>query len=308
MASIPKGILKNQPSWVQIAALLFLLVLFLIVGQFIALFIVEKAYQLNLREMQDLLIFPQEKYIGALKLMQFIITFFLFVVSAISFAWLLGEKDFLKICQKTGINSLILACTVIVFSTPIVSVLGQLNAGMKLPIAFNKIEQFMKGSEKNVDQLVQLMLKVKQPWDLIVNLVVIALLPALGEELIFRACIQQFMLRLFKNAHVAIIISAIIFSAAHMQFYGFLPRFFLGVVLGYLFYWSGSIWLSVTAHFFNNAMVVIAYTYMGANNKWLNSDSPDIFNIWWIFFSVFLVSIGLYLIWNQNETKSKLLR
>ena len=90
-----------------------------------------------------------------------------------------------------------------------------------------------------------------------INLLVIALIPAIGEELTFRGVLQQALVRGTKNVHVAIILSAAIFSFIHFQFYGFLPRMFLGILLGYLFYYSGSIWTSILMHFVNNGTVVV---------------------------------------------------
>jgi hypothetical protein len=86
----------------------------------------------------------------------------------------------------------------------------------------------------------------------------IAFLPAIGEELLFRGVIQRIFTSWTRNQHWGIWISAILFSALHMQFYGFIPRVFLGVLFGYLLVWSGSIWLPIIAHFINNAVAVVA--------------------------------------------------
>ncbi|MFO8053840.1 MAG: CPBP family intramembrane glutamic endopeptidase, partial [Bacteroidales bacterium] len=88
------------------------------------------------------------------------------------------------------------------------------------------------------------------------------LLPAIGEELLFRGVLQQLLSKLFANVHLGILVTAILFSAIHMQFFGFLPRIVLGLVLGYAFYLSGNIWMPVVIHFVNNAFaVVIAHLY-----------------------------------------------
>jgi membrane protease YdiL (CAAX protease family) len=93
--------------------------------------------------------------------------------------------------------------------------------------------------------------------DLLLNLLVIAIVPAIGEELLFRGYLQQSFSNWLSNPHVAIIVTAVLFSAIHLHFQAFLPRFILGVLLGYLFYWSGSLWLPILAHFANNAQAVI---------------------------------------------------
>ncbi|TAF81977.1 MAG: CPBP family intramembrane metalloprotease, partial [Sphingobacteriales bacterium] len=88
-------------------------------------------------------------------------------------------------------------------------------------------------------------------------LLMIAILPAIGEELFFRGTIQNIFTALFKNPHVAVWLTAILFSAIHLQFYGFLPRMFLGALFGYLFIWGKSIWLPILGHFLNNGFAVI---------------------------------------------------
>ena len=98
--------------------------------------------------------------------------------------------------------------------------------------------------------------------DLAVNLILIAIIPALAEELLFRGCVQQVMKEWFRNVHVAIWVTAFIFSFIHFEFYGFLPRLLLGAMLGYLFYWSGSLWVPIIAHTLNNGLqVLLSYLY-----------------------------------------------
>ena len=97
--------------------------------------------------------------------------------------------------------------------------------------------------------------------DLVVNLIIVALLAAVGEELLFRGSMQNIFLEWTKNKHAAVWITAVLFSALHAQFYGFLPRMLLGVVLGYLYIWSGSLWLSMLFHFLNNGLAVL-FSYL----------------------------------------------
>jgi uncharacterized protein len=89
-------------------------------------------------------------------------------------------------------------------------------------------------------------------------MIVIGVLPAIGEEIVFRGIIQNQLFRATHNKHVAIWIAAILFSAIHFQFFGFVPRMLLGALFGYLYYWSGNLWMSVIAHFANNGFSVLA--------------------------------------------------
>ena len=117
------------------------------------------------------------------------------------------------------------------------------------------------------------MLSLTNPADLLLQIFVVALVPAVCEELFFRGALQQLLQEWFRNAHVAVIVASLIFSLVHGDIYGFVPRFFLGVLLGYLFLQSGSLLVNVCAHFFNNALIVVLFFLY---NKGEISTSPDI--------------------------------
>jgi len=119
------------------------------------------------------------------------------------------------------------------------------------------IETWMKNAEEQAGELTEAFLKVETVGGLLFNIFMIAFLPAIGEELLFRGVIQRIFTRWTQNVHWGIWISAILFSALHMQFYGFIPRMLLGVLFGYLLVWSGSMWLPIIAHFINNGVAVV---------------------------------------------------
>ena len=102
----------------------------------------------------------------------------------------------------------------------------------------------------------------------------IAGLAALGEELLFRSLLQTSLIKICKNAHIGIIIASVIFSFIHFEFYGFLPRLVLGLLLGYMFYFSGSIWVPMLMHFLNNGTVVVLYFL---NNKGITNIDLETF-------------------------------
>jgi membrane protease YdiL (CAAX protease family) len=101
------------------------------------------------------------------------------------------------------------------------------------------------------------MTNYKKIGQLIIALIVVVLLPAVGEEVLFRGIIQRKLAQHWANVHVAIWVSAAIFSAIHFQFFGFLPRMILGALFGYLYYWSGRLSVAITAHFINNGFVLV---------------------------------------------------
>ena len=124
------------------------------------------------------------------------------------------------------------------------------------------LEQWAKALEDSMKELTTYLTKFDSPGYFILAVVVIAVLPAIGEELIFRGLLQNIFLRMNKNPHIAIWLAAFFFSAIHFQFYGFFPRLFLGALFGYLYFWTGNLLVPIVAHFFNNFFSVAAlYAY-----------------------------------------------
>lgn len=145
---------------------------------------------------------------------------------------------------------------------PLLTLVSDWNMQMKLPAQLAGIEGWMRDQEDNMAGLTQQMLMVEDYPSLVVNLLVIAILPAIGEEFFFRGVLQNIFTRVFKGAHASIWLVAIIFSAIHIQFFGFFPRLLLGLFFGYMLLWSNNIWIPVLAHLVNNATVVlVAFVY-----------------------------------------------
>ncbi|MBO7082945.1 MAG: CPBP family intramembrane metalloprotease [Bacteroidales bacterium] len=198
---------------------------------------------------------------------------------------------------------LLIGVALMFVSLPLTNLFGDWNEKMNFGSAFESLEALLKQMEDAASELTDRMLQVDTIWGLLVNLLVIALIPAIGEELTFRGMLQQALHRGCKNAHVAVFLSAFIFSFIHFQFYGFLPRMFLGLILGYLFYYSGSLWTSILMHFVNNgAAVVVAYL----EHKGLTDVDYEHFgatsNVWLLLLSL-VVTVGLIVLCNKIKTK-----
>jgi membrane protease YdiL (CAAX protease family) len=144
---------------------------------------------------------------------------------------------------------------------PLTDFTGRLNAGLHLPEWMSGLERWVIRKENETDDLIGLLIVSDNIRTLLMNIAMIALLPAIGEEMIFRGIFQKILYRLFRSGHASVWFTAIIFSAIHFQFLGFIPRLILGLVFGYLFLWSGTLWLPVLAHFVNNAIPVVG-TYI----------------------------------------------
>lgn len=145
---------------------------------------------------------------------------------------------------------------------PLTGVTGQLNSEMHLPERLSWLENWMREKENNANTLIERVMTPSGFEAMLLNLFMIALLPALGEELIFRGVFQRIFQRMFRSGHIAVWLTAFFFSFLHFQFFGFVPRFILGLVFGYLFLWSRTLWIPVIAHFVNNAVpAILAYLF-----------------------------------------------
>jgi hypothetical protein len=186
-------------------------------------------------------------------------------------------------------------------ATPFIEWSVMINEGMKLPPFLQGLENWMRLKEEELAELTKNILVMKSIIALLINLLIIAVIPALGEEFTFRGCVQKIFTLWTKNYHIGIWIAAIIFSTIHFQFYGFLPRMLLGALFGYIFVWSGSIWAPVAAHFYNNASAVIAAFALQKQGKSLDSLSkPEDFKWYVILISIVLTSLLLWQLYNQH--------
>ena len=210
--------------------------------------------------------------ISQLKIIQLISSVFIFIIPPLLFSYF-ENNQYLK---ELGFNlkfkrqNILMILMIILFSQPLVAYCMQLNLDFIHSISdyIPKLVEGMKQMEDAAEEATKAFLKMDNIGDLLFNLFLIAIIPAIGEEMFFRGIIQKKLKNILRNPHVAILITSFIFSAIHMQFFGFLPRFFLGVILGYLFYYSGNLWMPIIAHFINNALAVfLAYFYSEKINE-----------------------------------------
>lgn len=151
---------------------------------------------------------------------------------------------------------LLVLASMFLIAAPI-NFIAMLNQQMELPTFMAPVEQWMRSQEDLALQLTQNMIGDGTPQLLAINLIVMALCPAITEEFFFRGALQRLIGKWNPNPHFVIWSAAILFSAFHLQFYGFIPRMLLGAYLGYLLLWTRSIWIPIFAHFINNATAVI---------------------------------------------------
>jgi uncharacterized protein len=199
--------------------------------------------------------------LSILKYFQVVQSFGLFIIPPFIVAWFIHGKPsvFLKYKNFPLTVSILLVIAIVYCADPLINWLTEANSKLSLPHWMNSVQTWMQETEDQADNITKAFLSNQTASNLLNNLFVIGILPAVGEELLFRGVVQQLFKKLFHNAHAAIWISAAIFSALHMQFFGFLPRMILGAMFGYMLEWSGTLWLPIIAHFVNNATAVFTY-------------------------------------------------
>ncbi len=217
-------------------------------------------------------------------------------------------REYLRINCSTKARSFILASVCLLITIPAINFLGDLNGRMSLPAAFSGLENWMRNMEEGAKELTEKFMAVEGISGLLFNIFMIAVLPALGEELMFRGVFQRIFSNWTKNHHWGIWITAFLFSAMHMQFYGFLPRMLLGAMFGYLLVWTGTMWVPILAHFVNNLMGVLGYFLMGKGllpkdiEEW--GTGPEQVSL--VIISFLAVSGLLYLIYAGEQHKTKM--
>ncbi len=223
-------------------------------------------YGVSIQEVTDLMnIDKQAQNIQVLKFLQIFNTLGIFLIPSFLFMFLFIKNPLQEVGLKKSIDFTNIIGIILLFITliPLINYMVALNGKLQLPESLTSLEVWMRASEEKAAQLTKIFLKMEGWGDLSFNIFLIAILPAISEELLFRGVVQKVINKNLQNKHIGIWISAILFSAVHMQFFGFLPRMVLGAFFGYLLVWTGSLWAPILAHFLNNGMAVLLYYFLG---------------------------------------------
>ncbi len=184
-----------------------------------------------------------------------------FFIPAVVFRYQFGDRNILPL-QRISLFYLLIPTVWILCASPIIDWIGEINHYL-IPQG-SWLEKVALPAEERASGLIQLFLSDDSGIPGIAIFLAIALVPAVCEEFAFRGALQPLLGRAFRNPHLAIWVTAVLFSAIHLQLYGFLPRVLLGAMLGYLAFWSGSLWPALAAHFINNATGIVLYSYTGS--------------------------------------------
>lgn len=189
----------------------------------------------------------------------------MFVLPAIATAVVITRQsaEFLQL-RRPDWRGLCLAMLTLVVAVPAMNCIIDWNQNIALPDSMKGLEEWMRASEENAASMIEVMIGGSGIGSLVVSILIAGLLAGFSEEIFFRGALQRLIATFPVNIHVAVWVSAVIFSAVHMQFYGFVPRLLLGAFFGYVVAWSGSLWVSVAIHSLNN---ILASVEMWMNNN-----------------------------------------
>jgi membrane protease YdiL (CAAX protease family) len=251
--------------------------------------------------------FSNPKMAQALYILQLISTTLPIFIAPVIFARFIVKEpaEYLKTTFRFHWLLISIAFFVMMSSTAVIELLSNINQQLVLPKWLNGLEKWIKDSEEKAQLLIKAMLKMDSVWDMLKNVLLIGLLTAVVEEFMFRGVLQTIMQRWTKNTHAAVWITAALFSAFHMEFYGFLPRMLLGGLFGYFVAWSGSIWPAVWGHFLNNGTAVLV-TYLFQHKKIkVNPDDIHSFTYGGYIFSTIIIIILLLVYKNIASGKKQ---
>lgn len=197
----------------------------------------------------------------------------------------------------------ILAVAFLIAFAPLMGLIGEWNANMSLPESLKGIENWMRTQEDNSNELIKKIVMVDQIGLLFLNIIVLAVFPAVAEEYYFRGSMMHILQRIFNNMHATIWITAVIFSAIHVQFFGFVPRVLLGAFFGYMLYWTNNIWVPILGHFVNNASVtILAYYYTTQGKSFEDLQSYDSYSIFVYLGSLMLSTAIAVLFYRKSKS------
>jgi membrane protease YdiL (CAAX protease family) len=227
--------------------------------QLVGLLLATQIFGISAIDLLDLGGDMDKNTVNAVKLLQIIGALGTFVFSSfiISYLYTGSLTKFFLFGKNIDMKAILLLIVIMFAILPFINLISELN--MRFHFPFDGIENYFRNMEEQSESLMLTLLKADTFGTLLINLFMIAIIPAIGEELVFRGLIQKHLTDFFKNPHIAIFLASMIFSLAHFQIYSFLPRLFLGMILGYTYFYGKSLWYPMIGHLLNNSLGVIFY-------------------------------------------------
>jgi membrane protease YdiL (CAAX protease family) len=291
---------KGFTGWGQFGIFLGMWGVGLVAGSMVAAGVWSAMTGQGIMNMQQDMLKPQ--YATAIKTLQVVSTLFMFLIPALVYAFICYRNGWLAMDFRSSFNVKILGICILILvaSMPTIDALALLNKA--IPLSPSK-KAFFDNLEKSYEEQVKVIGDVKTVGQYILSLIMIALLPALFEETLFRGGLQNLFARWWKSPWAAIIVTSILFSAIHGSWYGFFPRIGLGIILGAVFAYTHNIWYNIALHFINNATVVTIMYFDTMKNKAPQVTTESTFPWWTAFFS--LAALVFLFKWIKNTSKEE---
>lgn len=249
---------------------------------------------------------PTDENINLLKITQIVASILTFVLPAVVFSFLKTNNPTKYHSFKMPIGLLFLGLTILlVFAFfPLMTQTYIWNQAIELPSFLSGIEELFKSLEEQAAALTESFLKMDNIGDLLLNLFMVGIVAGFAEEILFRGTLQKFLGEWWGNHHLAIILTGFLFSAIHGQFYGLIPRWLLGILFGYMFFWSKNIWLPIIAHTVFNSSQVLAYYFSQSGAIDINVDEVETMPFLAVLISIVLSAFLMYAFY-QNRVKEE---
>lgn len=234
--------------------------------------------------------------ISRFKWAQFISATISFLLPALLFSYYSSPKALTYVGIQRSFSPFILVlCVIMLFSIqPFITYIGQLNEH----IHFGSFQNYMKQMEELYERAMKAFLQMHSFSDLLVNLFLMALMPAISEELFFRGAFQKVLFRLSHKPWLAILSSSLVFALLHGTLLKIIPIFVLGLLLGTVYHLTRNIWYNIVIHLINNSLALLAYYYSDRSSLMKKiSDDTTTFPFYIVLLSIaltvfFLISIA----------------
>ncbi|SDK83375.1 hypothetical protein SAMN05421823_103673 [Catalinimonas alkaloidigena] len=272
----------QPPYWNRRPAPFYMLIIYVGIGFILAailqLLVLAPFVDFNLTRMGDVMTVPDEFPNAriAILLAQGVSALCIFVLAPLAYLrW--QERQPLRALSPGPLLpvGVLLAFAVTLIALPANAFFIEWNQNVELPSWLTPVQTWAREKEDSLAELTEYITNFEGAGQFLLALLVIAVIPAFGEELLFRGLLQNRLTRALRNPHVAIWLTAFVFSFFHFQFFGLIPRMLLGALLGYLYYWSGNLWMSVAAHFCNNGFTLLMLYLYQQDAIGVNLESPE---------------------------------
>ena len=295
--------LKTKPIWIQLLLFIGMAFGLFMILTLVGTVILSKITGVSIFQVRDITNWNSNDpkmiyFIRGLLLLQFL---GLFLIPSLLFAYFSDPKPFYYLGLQPPQKAIywLLAIVIMFVAIPAVEYIGALNQKINFG---TETQKWMKGMEEEATKQIQFMLAKHTPGELFTNLIFISLFAGVGEEIFFRGVLQRMFIRAFKNPWMGIVLTATIFSAFHFQFFGFFPRLALGIVLGAIYWYSGSLWPAIIAHFIYDGFIIVL-VYL--NPSMINNPDQTLMNPNTLLpFAVGSIVLTVLLLWVMRKYSS----